>query len=271
MTPLYTDSEFNQAKSNDLLPLQCKQCGETFHRTKHQIQQFFNPNNKRKGDFCSTSCGNKFRTTITTTNCFHCGKLFDIHPYRLKNENVYCSRKCQAKQVGINKRNKQKVICTNCGKEFEKLPKEIKKSKSGNHFCSKSCSASYNNKHKKHGNRRSKLEKWLEEQLSTIHPELTILFNDKTIIESELDIYIPSLNLAFEINGIFHYEPIFGEDKLNQIQSNDKNKYQLCLENKIDLCIIDTSQQKYVKPSTSQKYLDIILQIIKERLNNYMI
>ncbi len=35
---------------------------------------------------------------------------------------------------------------------------------------------------------------------------------------------------------------------------------------KIDLCIINTSQQKYINPSTSKKYLDIIVNIIDERL-----
>lgn len=44
-----------------------------------------------------------------------------------------------------------KVSCKNCHKEFDKLPNQIKKSK--NHFCSRSCAATYNNKHvnRKHG------------------------------------------------------------------------------------------------------------------------
>ena len=36
--------------------------------------------------------------------------------------------------------------CTKCNTLFNKTQSEIKKSKSGNHFCSKSCSASFNNK-----------------------------------------------------------------------------------------------------------------------------
>jgi len=36
------------------------------------------------------------------------------------------------------------VNCLNCNTEFKKLPSEIKKSP--NHFCSRSCSATYNNK-----------------------------------------------------------------------------------------------------------------------------
>ena len=75
-------------------------------------------------------------------------------------------------------------------------------------------------------------------------------------------IYIPSLRLAFELNGIFHYEPIFGQDRLDKIQSNDGNKFQRCQEQGISLCIIDTSKQTYVKESTSQPFLDIILDII---------
>lgn len=37
-----------------------------------------------------------------------------------------------------------KVICKNCNKEFNKKPKEIKKTI--NHFCSRSCAAIYNNR-----------------------------------------------------------------------------------------------------------------------------
>lgn len=175
----------------------------------------------------------------------------------------FCSQKCYKN----SKLEKIQVICTNCKSNFTKKLCESKKSKSGNQFCSKSCAATYNNKHKTHGNRRSKLEKWLEEQLTIQYPNLDIKFNQKEVIGSELDIYIPSLNIAFELNGIFHYEPIYGVNKLQQIQNNDIYKSKACHDTKLDLCIIDTSQQKYVKPSTSQKYLDIITNIIKERLS----
>ncbi len=181
--------------------------------------------------------------------------------YGLKNRATYsfCSVSCYKNSVG-----KTKVNCTNCGIEFEKLPSQIKRSV--NNYCSNSCNASYCNKNKTHGNRRSKLEKWLEEQLTLLYPNLPIDFNKKGVIGSELDIYVPSLNLAFELNGIFHYEPIYGINKLTQIQSNDVSKSLACHDAKIDLCIIDTSQQKYVKPSTSQKFLDIIISIIEKRL-----
>jgi hypothetical protein len=136
----------------------------------------------------------------------------------------------------------------------------------GNHYCSNSCNAIYCNTHKTHGTRRSKLEVYLEKELQLLYPTYDFHFNRKDTIGSELDIYIPSLSLAFELNGIFHYEPIFGSKKFDQIQSNDISKSKACIDNKIDLCIIDSSGLKYYKPSAAKKYLDIIDDIIKERL-----
>jgi len=65
-----------------------------------------------------------------------------------------------------------------------------------------------------------------------------------------------------ELNGIFHYEPIYGQDKLDKIKNNDHRKFQACLEHNIELCIIDTSQQKKFNPQSSKVFLDIITRII---------
>jgi len=98
------------------------------------------------------------------------------------------------------------------------------------HFCSSSCTAQYNAEGIKLGAaERSKLEKWIEPQLQDFYPELEFHFNRNDTINSELDIYIPSLKLAFELNGVFHYEPIFGAELLNKISNNDKRKFQAVL------------------------------------------
>ncbi len=153
--------------------------------------------------------------------------------------------------------------CLNCSSPVDRTPSQVR----GNTFCTLSCAAIYRNAHKTKGTRRSKLEVWLESQLCVLYPELDILYNNRNIINSELDFYIPSLKLAFELNGLFHYEPIFGESRLNQIQTNDNRKFQACIERGIELCIIDTSGQKYFKESTSKKYLDIIISLIDYKLS----
>jgi len=176
------------------------------------------------------------------------------------NKKWYCSKKCEGKDKFV----KVNVECKNCNKSFLKLPNQIKKSP--NHFCSRSCAATFNNQNKTHGTRRSKLEKWLEEKLSNIYPTLEIHYNKKDTINSELDIYIPSLKLAFELNGIFHYESIYGEEKLKQIKNNDNRKFQACLERGIELCIIDVSKLSYFKPDNAKKYLNIILEILNFKM-----
>lgn len=133
-------------------------------------------------------------------------------------------------------------------------------------FCSSKCSGTYNSAHKTRGIRRSKLEVWLEQELKTHYPHLDILYNDRTTIKAELDIYIPSLKLAFELNGIFHYEPIYGPERLAAIQNNDQRRFQACLERGIELCILDTSRINYFKLSKVQPFLDIITRLIDDKM-----
>lgn len=207
--------------------------------------------------------------------CSHCNKVFEAssqkqfsdQKWRAKNGlKIFCSRECRLLSKGHNP-TPTIFQCAFCGKEIVRDSHHIdKRSKSTRRFCNASCAASYNNTHKTTGTRRSKLEKWLENKLTTLYPTLEIKYCDKSAINSELDIYIPSLRLAFELNGIYHYEPIHGLDKLNQVQRNDANKFQLCHENNISLCIIDTSKQVYVTEKSSQPYLKIITNIINEAL-----
>ena len=127
-------------------------------------------------------------------------------------------------------------ICKECGKPTRRRPSDIAKIK--NVFCSYRCSGTFNAKHKTTGANRSKLELWLERQLLTLYPTLEFKFNDTSAIQAELDIYIPDIQIAFELNGIFHYENIFG--KLENTQRRDKMKVTLCSQAGIGLCVIDT-------------------------------
>lgn len=203
-----------------------------------------------KCDFCNKAYKRSKRAV--------CGNI------RLKHKYTFCSYGCKGK---YRSQFNVQATCTNCNKNLIRVPSQTKKVK--NLFCSKSCAAKYNNIHRKFGFRRSKLEKWIEEQLIKVYSELNIHFNKRDTINSELDIYIPSLKLAFELNGIYHYEPIHGQPLLEKIQNNDNRKFQACLEKEIEFVIIDTSQQKYFKIESSQKYLDIITNIIDKKVLNY--
>ena len=202
---------------------------------------------------------------LVKLKCQHCGAIFEqpknqVLAFIKRGSNGdYCSREC----VNLAKSRKETRKCSNCEKEISVRRTDLKKSKTGRFFCNRSCAATYNNTHKKHGTRRSKLESWLEVELIKKFPDIDFDFNKKDAINSELDIYAPSLKLAFELNGIFHYEPIYGADKLSKIQNNDQRKFQACIESGIELCIIDVSGLQRFTPRGGEKYLKIIENIIR--------
>jgi hypothetical protein len=223
MKTLLTDQEYKNFNSNQQIPLLCKECNNTFYIKK-------------------AACINAGIKNINSKST-----AYD-----------FCSSKC----YGNFRYPKIYTNCMLCKKEITITQTNVKYSKTQNFFCSKSCAATYNNTHKTTGYRRSKLEIYIEQQLKLKYPNLEILFNNKTTIESELDIYIPSLKLAFELNGIFHYEPIYSTTLLEKSQNRDKQKLIKCYEKGIELCVIDTSKQKYFTLKSSQIYLQIIINLI---------
>ena len=216
--------------------------------------------------YSSEEFDNALTNDLLPCQCYVCHntfyKLKRVIQRTLKNQKGFSAKFCSFTCQGIYKNTKQIVECKNCKNNFEKVSNQLKKFP--NNFCSRSCSATYNNTHKIHGTRRSKLEIYIEERLTSIYPGLVIDFNKKDTINSELDIYIPSLKLAFELNGIYHYEPIHGPEKLAQIQNNDNRKFQACLDKNIELVLIDTSTLKNFK----QHKADIFLKIILDTINN---
>lgn len=195
--------------------------------------------------------------------CPICQKQFTRFKSRLRTNQTCCSVSCGQKLR--NQGHHLTLQCSECGTEFQRMKAHTK---SKNIFCSQQCQGKHTARNRDHRktkcHRRSKLELWIQMQLSQLYPQLNILYNDKFTINSELDIYIPSRKLAFELNGIYHYEPIHGKDKLHQIQNNDNRKFQACLENNIELCIIDTSSFRSFANGNANKYLDIITNIISK-------
>ena len=75
----------------------------------------------------------------------------------------------------------------------------------------------------------------------------------------ELDIWLPSLKLGIEWNGIYHYKPIRGDQALQRIQSADERKKIICKEKNIKLIVIEdmTSHKKFIAET-----IDIIIKEI---------
>jgi len=238
MISLFTLDEFKNGQVLQKFDFKCSHCHKIFSRTKSYIN----------AGFC-----------ITTKKCTK--KFLSLNDYLFKRRK-FCSHQCQH----LTRNTKIWFKCTNCQKPILRRSKIDNQSKVNNRFCCQSCAATYNNLHKKFGTKISKLELWLQKQLEPLYPNLKFEFNQKDVINSELDIYIPSLKLAFELNGIYHYEPIHGQLTLEKSQNNDRRKFQACLELGIELCIIDTSHQTYFKEQTSKKYLDIITNLIENAL-----
>ncbi len=205
-------------------------------------------------------------STLFPLECYQCKQQFYLPKNRIREyaqgrnskykASKFCSKKCCQK----HSQKRIQLECLTCSKKFERTLSSVRSTKT---FCSSSCSAKYNNTHKTHGTRRSKLEVYLEKKLKEKYPDFEIHFNRKDAINSELDIYIPSLKLAFELNGIYHYEPIHGPEKLVSIKNNDQRKFQACLERNIELCIIDTSSFDYFKEDKAKEFFNIILNVIK--------
>jgi len=192
---------------------------------------------------------------------FYAEKHFVVAAFGPKRDHKFqfCGRECRQLHLTTS----VSCECHQCGRKTVRPPSWCK---SKHTFCSQSCAAIWNNNHKTWGTRRSRLEMWIERKLSELYPNLCIDYNKTNAINAELDIYIPSLKLAFELNGIFHYEPIYGAEKLATIKTNDGRKFQACSERGIELCVIDTHNVKYLKAERDHKFLDIIVGIIQPKM-----
>lgn len=86
-----------------------------------------------RGKYCSSEC-RKVKKTIA--KCQQCGKEFTFESYKIKyGGGEYCSSRCQ------NRHRRKRVIrkCKQCGKKFEVWPSVVDRRTGSGSYCSKTC------------------------------------------------------------------------------------------------------------------------------------
>lgn len=279
MIKKYTQEEFDNACLKDTLPIQCDFCGKIFNRTKKVLQNSLREPSKMT--FCSVSCSSTFqRKKPRLVKCAYCDKEFE----RNRSERKFCSTTCFNSFQKDNDNYKKFIKCKECGKEI-KVRKNCKSKKCNEcaskpklkdiqkcscqccgkemyvtsriakvkKFCSGTCRNKINNP--KLNGHRSKAELLLEEKIKNTFPNLTILANDRMVLDGlELDMYIPQIKTAIEWNGVHHILPIHGEQKLEYIKAKDNKKKALCLDKGINLIVIEDahSHKKFIQSKTDE-------------------
>ncbi len=237
---------FNNSKRDRRKFVNCELCSIEFSVWKSLNQTHY------KCDCCKklkTKKEKSEKAIIKYKNCKNCTTIFVS-----KRGAKYCSLECIKEN-----RKKYFYTCEHCKLEYKSTEKVSK-------FCSNSCRSKklklHVYAHKAGGLSRSKIELYLENRLLADFPNINIIFNDKETIDSELDILIPDLKMAIEINGILHYEPIYGEDKLIRIQNKDKQKMINCYEKGIELIVIPLGKKGVTKKKMEEIY-DYISNLIQ--------
>jgi len=193
--------------------------------------------------------------------CEHCDKIF----YKRKGDVVmslkghpdfalrFCSLMCH--HLHRVKITHVELPCEQCGKAVVKQKSWVKGNK--HNFCSRSCSATFQNIHKTLGaGRKSKSEVYLAELIRADYKNFELLENSRSILPSglELDLFLPAFSLAIELNGPLHSLPLFGVEKLRLIQDKDVKKQVEAQAVGCTLIVVDTSPYKYW-PET-KRFLD---------------
>ncbi len=268
-----------------------------------QFEGLIKENPKFCSHSCSATFNNKKREGTKLVNCHDCSTQFSV--WKCKNQNFFrCDSCIQQRNARIKKEKTTNIKtkksyfknCKYCLNEFETINinslycndncRKNKQKKKYNHIC-KRCNTSYISErinsiycsgscrstnlqlftyaHKSGGRSRSKIELYLEEKLPKDFPDVIFNFNDKKTIGSELDIYMPQLKIGIELNGIIHYEPIYGEATLIRTQNNDKRKMLNCSELGIELIVINMGKKGLSKSQIKEIYQEIYSIIEKNK------
>lgn len=241
----------------DKNPKKCKNCGINI------------PYDKKNNNYCGHSC------SASMTNKNRKLKKYNLSEKGLENLRIsakntrkkmidFYEKNPKKKQMVINKmlkkitKPKVKFVCPVCGKTLMVTENQFVKRK----YCGGTCRNKINNQ--KILGTRSKAEIHLEIELKKEFPKTDILFNDrKKLNGKELDVYIPSINLAIEWNGIYHYKKIRDDETLKKTIDKDNQKVLECKKLGIELYVVKdlTSSKKFINEETKK-----IIKFVKQKL-----
>jgi len=108
----------------------------------------------------------------------------------------------------------------------------------------------------------SKVEHFLRDELEKLG--YVVIFHKKGLLanqELEIDLFLPGLKTAIEIDGPSHFLPIWGEDKLKRHISADADKAGLLLSSGLAIIRI-----KYLVSNFSEKYKRELLKMVLSHL-----
>lgn len=119
----------------------------------------------------------------------------------------------------------------------------------------------------KAGKEGSKLEKLLCQYL--VDAGYEIEFHKQYLLEEklEVDIIVKDLNLAIEIDGISHFEPVWGEEKLESQQNADRKKYGILLNSGLNILRVKI-HLKRVPRMLKHKICERTIELINSGINS---
>lgn len=145
--------------------------------------------------------------------------------------------------------------CGGCGTRIKRRPRDLKRY--GVAYCSHSCHMRTKNAAGLTVN-TSAAELRIAEQMRDAFPTICIAVNDRTLLPDglEIDIHVPALKLAIELNGPIHSRPIFGNRTFAKTQANDRRKARMLKDAGYRLLTVDVRGTEAVTPERRSTYFD---------------
>jgi G:T-mismatch repair DNA endonuclease (very short patch repair protein) len=206
-----------------------------------------------RAKYCSAECRQKSQTINKTTvvSCDYCGKEIRVQNCKYKNCNhFFCSTECDNNykrgkylKNSITKEERT-LVCQNCGKLYEVLPKKIDVSK----FCSRECQREHHKKFlyktEEYINFRREVSAKVVANMKSSKTKPHIIISDvlkklninntdeKNFKYYSIDIFLEEYNIPIEIHGDFwHCNPTrynsskYDKQKTTIIRDKTKHTY----------------------------------------------